>query len=73
MLESSEDPGEEIYNLTWNVAVDMTYRLADEAGVQRERAAALVAAANRIEKMNDVKPLIAATAEVASAARSRRA
>lgn len=73
VIESADDPGEEIYNLTWDVAVDMTQRLADEAGVPRERAAALVAAANRIEKMNNIKTLIAAATDVAAAARSRRA
>lgn len=70
-LEWSEYPGEEIYNLTWDVAVDMAHRLADETRVPRERCAALVNSAGRIETMSDIALLVAAAVDVAAAGRSR--
>ena len=73
VLESAEDPGEEIYNLTWDVAVDMTHRLADETGVPRTRAEALVAAADCIGTASGVSSLVAAATGVAAALRKRAA
>jgi 2-methylcitrate dehydratase PrpD len=70
VLEWSDPPGEEIYNLTWDIAVEMTHALASEAGVARELADALVETVRNIEAAPDIAALVAAAVRVAAAARA---
>ena len=66
-LERSEVAGEDIYNLTWDIAVDMTRRFCTEARVPPSRADALIDAAQGIDALRDIAPLIQAATKIAHA------
>ena len=64
-LQRTETAGEDIYNLTWDIAVEMTRRFCTEARVPAPLADALIDAAQRIDTMQDIAPLINAATAVA--------
>lgn len=69
-LERSEVAGEDIYNLTWDIAVEMTRRFCDEAGVPPSRADALIDATQGIDAMRDIAPFIQAATGIARASQA---
>ena len=69
-LERSEVAGEDIYNLTWDIAVAMTRRFCDEAGVPLLLADALIESAQHIDAMQNVAPFIKAATAIALASQS---
>ena len=66
-LEHTESSGEDRYNLTWDIAVDMTLRFCEEAGVQVNRAQRLIDAVAEIEKRSSVVELVDAATAMATA------
>ena len=69
-LERSEAAGEEIYNLTWDIAVDMTRRFCIEARVPPPLADALINAAQGIDALQNTAPFISAATNIARASQS---
>lgn len=59
-FEWTEQAGDSNYRVTWAAATDMIARLCEEVSVPRAKAQDLVAAVARIERLPDVKPLVAA-------------
>lgn len=70
-LERTEAAGEDIYNLTWDIAMDMTRQFCAEAGAPPARADALIDAARQVDTMRDIAPLIEAATDVALASTTR--
>jgi 2-methylcitrate dehydratase PrpD len=70
-VERTEAAGEDIYNLTWDIAIDMTRQFCAEAGVPQARADALIEAARRVDTLRDIAPLIKAATDIALAATTR--
>lgn len=66
-LERTESAGEDVYNLTWDIAVDMTRRFCNEAGVPAPRAQALIDAVVGLDGADNVKTLIDAATSAAAA------
>ena len=67
-LERTEAAGEDIYNLSWDIAMEMTRRFCAEADVPQTRADALIEAVHRIDAQRDVAPLVRAATAIALAA-----
>jgi len=68
VLEWSEDSGEDIYNLNWDIAVEMTHRLCAEAGVPEKQADALIDAVRTVAPQESISSLMTAAAAVARGA-----
>ena len=67
-LQRTETAGEDVYNLTWEIAKDMTRRFCTEAHVPL--AEALIANAQHIDTLPDIVPLIKAATAIAIASQS---
>ena len=69
-LVRSEVAGEDIYNLTWDIAVDMTRRFCTEAHVPQPLAEALIHSVLHIDTQPNIAPLIKAATAIAAASQS---
>lgn len=67
-LECTEAAGEDIYNPTWDIAMEMTRQFCAEAGAPQTLADMLIEAAHRFDTQQDVALLIRAATVVALAA-----
>lgn len=67
-IEHTEAAGEERYNLTWDIAREMTKRFCEEAGVPATLATALINAIAQIENQSGIVELVDAAVAVARAA-----
>jgi len=68
-LEHTETAGEDLYNLTWDIAKNMTRQFCEEAAVPRANADALIEAAHHIDAKRNIEPLVKAAIEIAVVAR----
>ncbi len=69
-LQRTETAGEDIYNLTWDIAKDMTRQFCTEAHVPLPLADALIDTVQRIDTLPDIAPLIKAATAIARACRA---
>jgi hypothetical protein len=69
VLDWSEPPGDEVYTLTWQIALDMTNQLCAEVGVPQAQADALVDAVVAADTTDSIRPLVHAATAIAQAAR----
>jgi len=65
-FERSEAAGEDFYNLTWDIAVEMTKRFCKEASVSVSHADRLIDSVSSIDAIQNIAPLINAATSIAA-------
>jgi hypothetical protein len=69
VLNWSDESGEGSYDLTWDIACDMTREFCSEAKIDKAYADALIEKAAEIDAATDITPFLDAAVDVAKAVR----
>ncbi|MEI9805589.1 MAG: hypothetical protein WDN48_15765 [Pseudolabrys sp.] len=66
-LEWTDSSGAGSYDLTWDIATDMTRQFFAEVGIAATHATALIEAVANVDSLDNISPLLEVSAEVARA------